>query len=148
LIEKDESPIEAVRPSNVERSFLLRIVEETTDYGRSSERTDMYFQGHSDQTYFGAYSTKVIRRGAGKFIFGFDRRGGVLRFAFPIGVAEPYRLAKSWTGDPSRKRAVIEIVRDPDEEMVLYLIELGRRSIDYHYSKESSSDKIRSKSPS
>jgi hypothetical protein len=135
MIEKDELPIEAVRPSDAQREFLKRIVEETTEYARSKDQSDMYFQGHSDQTYFGAYSTKVVRRGAGKFVFGFDRRGGVLRFAYPIDVPEPYRLAKSWIGDPTRNRVVIEIADEPDEEMQLYLIDLAKRSIDYHYTK-------------
>ena len=135
MIEKDELPIEAVRPSDAKRDFLKRIVRETTEYARHRNHSDIYFQGHSDQTYFGAYSSKVIRRGAGKFIFGFDRRGGVLRFAYPIDVSEPYRLAKSWTGDPTRNRAVIEIDNNPSEEIQLYLIELGKRSIDYHYTK-------------
>ena len=135
MIEKDEIPIVAVRPSDVQKVILERIVQVTTDYARSKNYSDMYFQGHSDQTYFGAYSTKVIRRGAGKFIFGFDRRAGILRFAYPIDVPEPYRLAKSWTGDPSRNRAVIEIDENPTEEIQLYLIELGKRSIDHHYKR-------------
>jgi len=135
MIEKDELPIDAVSPTDVEREFLRRIVRETTEYARSKKHTDMYFQGHSDQTYFGAYSTKIIRRGAGLFIFGFDRRGGILRFAFPIDIIEPYRLARSWTGDPSRNRAVIEIEGDLNEEMQLYFIHLGKRSIDHHYNK-------------
>ncbi len=135
MIEKDEIPIVAVRPSDVQKVILERIVQVTTDYARSKNYSDMYFQGHSYQTYFGAYSTKVIRRGAGKFIFGFDRRAGILRFAYPIDVPEPYRLAKSWTGDPSRNRAVIEIDENPTEEIQLYLIELGKRSIDHHYKR-------------
>lgn len=135
MIEKDALPIEAVRPTDTQREFLKRIVQETTEYARSKNQSDMYFQGHSDQTYFGAYSTKVVRRGAGKFVLGFDRRGGILRFAYPIDVPEPYRLAKSWIGDPTRNRAVIEIADEPDEEMQLYLIDLAKRSIDYHYSK-------------
>jgi len=53
--------------------------------------------------------------------------------AIPIGISEPYRLAKSWTGDPSRSRAVIEIDDDLGEEMQLSFIEMGRRSIDFHY---------------
>ncbi|MBI4548994.1 MAG: hypothetical protein HY707_13505 [Ignavibacteriae bacterium] len=133
MIEKDEIPIDAVRPTDVQRVFLKRIVKETTEYARSKNHSDMYFQGHSDQTYFGAYSTKIIRRGAGRFVFGFDRRSGKLRMAIPIGISEPYRLAKSWTGDPSRNRAVIEIGNDLSEEMQLYFIEMGKRSIDFHY---------------
>jgi hypothetical protein len=135
MIEKDEIPIEAVRPSEAQRVFLNRIVQETTEYARSKNYSDMYFQGHSDQTYFGAYTTKVIRRGAGKFIFGFDRRSGILRFAYPIDVPEPYRLAKSWIGDPSRNRAVIEIDENPTEEIQLYVIDLAKRSIDHCYSE-------------
>lgn len=135
MIDKDQLPIDAVRPNDGERTFLRRLLQETTDYARSRNHSDMYFQGHSDQTYFGAYSTNTIRKGAGIFIFGFDRRGGILRFAFPIDIAEPYRLARSWTADPSRNRAVIEIEGDLNEEMQLYFIELSRRSIDYHYSK-------------
>jgi hypothetical protein len=135
MIEKDEIPIEAVRPTDAQRAFLKRIVQETTDYARSKNHSDMYFQGHSDQTYFGAYSSKVIRRGAGTFVFGFDRRGGILRFAFPIDISEPYRLAKSWIGDPSRNRAVIDVDQDPTEEMQLYFIRLAKDSIDYVYSK-------------
>jgi len=134
MIEKDELPIIAVSPTAVERNFLERLVRETTEYARSKNHSDMYFQGHSDQSYFGAYSTKIIRRGAGRFIFGFDRRAGELRMAIPIGISEPYRLAKSWTGDPTRNRAVIEIGDDLTEEMQLYFIEMGRRSIDFHYS--------------
>ncbi len=135
MINKDELPIEAVRPNDRQREFLKSIVRETTAYARSKEHTDMYFQGHGDQSYFGAYSAKVIRRGAGKFIFGFDRRAGILRFAYPIDVPEPYRLAKSWTGDPTRNRAIIEVAEAPDEEMRLYLIDLAKRSIDYHYAR-------------
>lgn len=135
MIEKDELPIEAVRPNDTQTGFLKRIVQETTEYARSKNHSDMYFQGHGDQTYFGAYSSRVIRRGAGKFVFGFDRRGGMLRFAYPIDVPEPYRLAKSWIGDPTRDRAVIELTDEPDEEIRLYLIELAKRSIDYHYAE-------------
>jgi hypothetical protein len=135
MIEKDELPIDSVRPNNVQRVFLERIIQKTTEYARSKNFNDMYFQGHSDQSYFGAYSTETIRSGAGFFIFGFDRRGGILRFAFPIDIIEPYRLARSWTGDPSRNRAVIEIEGDLDEEMQLYFIELGKRSIDHYYNK-------------
>jgi hypothetical protein len=136
MIEKDELPIDAVFPTELERDFLERIIRETTEYARSKNHSDMYFQGHSDQSYFGAYSTKIVRRGAGKFIFGFDRRVGKLRMAIPIGISEPYRLAKSWTGDPSRNRAVIDIGDDLTEEMQLYFIEMGRRSIDFHYSSK------------
>ena len=135
MIHEEELPIDAIGPNHDERVFLLRLIRETTAYARSRNHNDMYFQGHSDQTYFGAYSATSTRRGAGKFIFGFDRRGGMLRFAFPIEIAEPYRLAKSWTGDPKRNRAVIEIEGDLNEEMQLYFIELSRRSIDYCYSK-------------
>jgi len=133
MIEKDELPIEAVRPNDTQRDFLKRIVRETTEYARSKNHSDMYFQGHSDQTYFGAYSTKVVRRGAGLFVFGFARRGGVLHFAFPIDVSEPYKLAKSWIGDPTRNRAIIDLEDNPSEEIQLYLIDLARRSINYHY---------------
>jgi hypothetical protein len=136
MIDKDKLPIDAVFPTDVEREFLHRIVRDTAEYARSKNHTDMYFQGHSDQTYFGAYSTKIIRRGAGRFIFGFDRRAGKLRMAIPIGISEPYRLAKSWTGDPSRNRAVIEIGDVLSEEMQLYFIEMGKRSIDFHYEKK------------
>ena len=133
MIEKDELPIESVTPTSAQRSFLQRIVQQTSEYARSKNLTDMYFQGHSDQTYFGAYSTKVVRRGAGLFVFGFARRGGVLHFAFPIDVSEPYKLAKSWIGDPTRNRATIDLDDNPNEEIQLYLIDLARRSIDYHY---------------
>lgn len=133
MIEKDELPIESVTPTLDQRSFLERIVQQTSEYARSKNLTDMYFQGHSDQAYFGAYSTKVVRRGAGLFVFGFARRGGVLHFAFPIDVPEPYKLAKSWTGDPTRNRAIIDLEDNPSEEIRLYLIDLAKRSIDYHY---------------
>lgn len=135
MIEKDELPLEAVRPNEAQRDFLKRIVQETTEYARLNNHTDMYFQGHSDQTYFGAYSSKVIRKGAGDFIFGFERRGGVLKFAYPIDADEPYKLAKSWIGDPTRNRAIIEVGENPDEEMQLYLIDLAKRSINYRYAK-------------
>ncbi|MFH0989885.1 MAG: hypothetical protein V1799_07710 [bacterium] len=135
MIEKDEIPLDAVSPTEVERKFLERLVRETTEYARSKNHSDLYFQGHSDQGYFGAYSTKIIRRGAGRFVFGFDWRAGKLRMAVPIGISEPYRLAKSWTGDPSRNRAVIDIDDDLTEEMHLYFIEMGRRSIVFHYNK-------------
>lgn len=133
MIDKDESPISAVDPTSEQRVFLLRVVEAATDYARSRNHTDMFFQGHFDQTYFGAYSTKVRRRGAGKFVFGFAKRGGVIHFAFPVDVPEPYRVAKSWIGDPTRNRAMIELPTLPDEEMQLYLIDLAKRSIDFHY---------------
>lgn len=133
MIEKDELPIEAVQPSASQRDFLKRIIRETTEYARSKSYNDMYFQGHGDHNYFGAYSTKAIHRGAGKFVFGFDRRGGLLRFAFPIEISEPYRLAKAWVGDPTRNRAVIDVAEIPDEEIQLYLIDVAKRSIDYHY---------------
>jgi len=135
MIEKDEIPIDAVLPNAQQRIFLERAVQATTEYARSNNHTDMYFQGHSNETYFGAYSSTVIHRGAGKFIFGFDRRGGILRFAYPIDVPEPYRIAKSWTGDPTRNRAIIEIDECPKEEIQLYLIEMSKRSIDFHYKK-------------
>ena len=135
MIEKEESPIESVAPTTFQRSFLERIVQQTSEYARSKNLTDMYFQGHSDQTYFGAYSTKIVRRGAGLFVFGFARREGVLHFAFPIDISEPYRIAKSWTGDPTRNRAIIELDDNPNEEIQLYLIDLARRSIDYHYER-------------
>ncbi len=133
MIEKDELPIDSVVPTLAQRSFLEHIIRQTCEYARSKNLTDMYFQGHSDQTYFGAYSTKVVRRGAGLFVFGFARRGGVLHFAYPIDVPEAYKLAKSWTGDPTRNRAIIELDDDPSEEIQLYIIDLARRSIDYHY---------------
>lgn len=136
MIEKDESPIEAVSPSLEQRQFFIRMVEETSEYARSKNYTDMYFQGHSDQTYFGAYSSRIIRRGAGLFIFGFARRDGIVHFAFPIGISEPYRLAKSWTGDPTRMRAIIDLEDNLSEEMQLYLTELAKRSIDFHYKEK------------
>lgn len=133
MIEKNELPIEAVSPSDLQRAFLKRIISETTEYAHSKNYNDMYFQGHSDKGYFGAYSTKIIRRGAGMYIFGFDKVSKKLRMAIPVGISEPYRLAKSWTGDPSRNRAVIEIDDSITEEMQQYFIELGKRSIDFHY---------------
>ncbi len=133
MIDKDELPLEAVSPTKVQREFLKRIVAQTTEYARSKNLNDMVFQGHSDQTYFGAYSTTIIRRGVGRFIFGFARRGGKLHMAIPIDIPEPYRLAKSWTGDPTRNRAIIDMDDEPTEEMQLYFIEIGKRSIDFHY---------------
>ncbi len=135
MINKNEIPIQAVRPTDAQRDFLKRMVQETTEYARSKNHSDMYFQGHSDHIYFGAFSSIVVRRGAGKFVFGFDRRRGILRFAYPIEVSEPYRLAKSWIADPKRKRGVIEVSEEPDEEIQCYLIELAKRSIDFHYAK-------------
>jgi hypothetical protein len=135
MIDKDELPLEAVSPTPTQRIFLEKVVEVTSEYARSRDLNDMYFQGHSDQTYFGAYSTKIIRRGAGKFIFGFARRGGILHFAYPIDVPEPYRLARSWTGDPTRNRAIINLDDNPDEEIQLYILDMAKRSIDYHYEK-------------
>jgi hypothetical protein len=135
VIEKDELPLEAVLPTNVQSKFLKRIVAETTDYARSKNHNDMIFQGHSDKTYFGAYSTIIIRRGAGRFIFGFARRDRKLHMAIPIDISEPYHLAKSWIGDPTRNRAMIDLDDAPTEEMQLYLIEMGKRSIDFHYNK-------------
>jgi hypothetical protein len=133
MIEKDYQPIDAVTPGSKQRLFLERIIQETSEYARSRNLTDMYFQGHNDQAYFGAYSTQQKHIGAGKFIFGFDRRAKILRMAIPIGISEPYRLAKSWTGDPSRNRAVIDLDIEISEEFQLYLIEMGKRSIDFHY---------------
>jgi len=133
MIDKDALPIDAVTPTVGHRAFLEKIVQETSIYARSRNYTDMYFQGHADQLYFGAYSTKIIRRGAGLFIFGFARRGGAIHFAFPIVVSEPYRLARSWTGDPTRNRAIINLEDVLSEEIQLYIIDLAKRSIDYHY---------------
>jgi hypothetical protein len=135
VIEKDDIPINSVSPNDSQRSFLLRLMQATRDYARSKNYNDMTFKGQADQPYFGAYSTKIVRRGSGKFIFGFERRAGKLRMAIPIDISEPYRLARSWTGDPSRNRAVIEIATALDEEMQLYFIEMGKRSIDHHYEK-------------
>lgn len=135
MINKDQLPMDAVSPNKFQRAFLARIMQATREYARSKHYNDMSFQGHEDQPYFGAYSTKVIRRGAGDYIFGFERRSRKLRMAIPIDIAEPYRLARSWTGDPTRNRAVIEVGENPDEEMQLYLIEIGRRSIDFYYNK-------------
>jgi hypothetical protein len=135
MIGKDELPMDAVSPNQSQRAFLARLMEATRKYARSKNFNDMTFQGQSDQSYFGAYSTKIIRRGAGKFIFGFERRRDKLRMAIPIDIPEPYRLARSWTGDPSRNRAVIDIGEDLTEEMQLYFIEMGKRSIDFHYQK-------------
>lgn len=125
----------AVTPNKAQRAFLARLMQVTREYARSKNFNDMSFQGQSDQPYFGAYSTKVIRRGAGDYIFGFERRRRKLRMAIPIDIAEPYRLARSWTGDPTRNRAVIDVGENPDEEMQLYLIEIGKRSIDFYYKK-------------
>jgi len=135
MIEKDELPMNAVTPNKAQRAFLARLMQVTREYARSKNFNDMSFQGQSDQPYFGAYSTKVIRRGAGDYIFGFERRRRKLRMAIPIDIAEPYRLARSWTGDPTRNRAVIDVGENPDEEMQLYLIEIGKRSIDFYYKK-------------
>ncbi len=135
MIEKDTAPMNSVAPTRSQKAFLLRLMDETREYARSKNLNDMTFQGQSDQPYFGAYSTKVIRRGYGKFIFGFERRKGKVFMAFPIAIPEPYKLARPWTGDPSRNRAVIDLGESPDEEMQLYLIDLGKKSIDYHYSK-------------
>lgn len=126
----------AVSPNDAQQAFLTRMMQATREYARSKNYNDMSFQGQEDQSYFGAYSTKIIRRGAGDFIFGFDRRKRKLRMAIPIDIPEPYRLARSWTGDPTRNRAVIEVGEDPEEEMQLYLIEMGRRSIDFYYNKQ------------
>lgn len=128
--------MDSVSPNDSQRNFLARLMQATRRYARSKDYNDMIFQGQSDQPYFGAYSTKVIRRGTGKFIFGFERRRRKLRMAIPIEIDEPYRLARSWIADPLRNRAIIEINEDPDEEMQLYLIEMGRRSIDFHYEKK------------
>src|SRR5258708_27452290 len=106
MIEKDQLPMDSVFPNDSQREFLARLMQATRRYARSKNYNDMIFQGQSDQPYFGAYSTKVIHRGAGKFIFGFERRRRKLRMAIPIGIDEPYRLARSWTGDPTRGRAV------------------------------------------
>ncbi len=125
--------MDSVSPNDSQRDLLARLMQATRRYARSKNYNDMIFQGQSDQPYFGAYSTKVIRRGTGKFIFGFERRRRKLRMAIPIDIPEPYRLARSWTGDPTRNRAVIEVGEHPDEEMRLYLIEMGKRSIDHHY---------------
>ena len=133
MINKDDIPMNAVSPSESQRKFFARLMQETSDYARSKNYSDMHWKGHDDLPYFGAYSSELNRRGSGLFIFGIDRRGEILRFAFPIDIIEPYRLAKSWTGDPSRNRAIIEIQDDLDEEMQLYFIELGKRSIDFHY---------------
>jgi hypothetical protein len=135
MIEKDELPLEAVSPTPTQRIFLEKVVQVTSEYARLRDLNDMYFQGHSDQTYFGAYSTKIVRRGAGNFIFGFARRGGILHFAYPIDVPEPYRLARSWTGDPTRNRAMINLDDNPDEEIQLYILDVAKRSIVYHYEK-------------
>jgi hypothetical protein len=133
MIEKDHTPVDSVAPNESLRLFLVRLMEETRDYARSKNYNDMVFQGHVDHPYFGAYSTQVARRGVGKFIFGFERRRMGVRMAIPIDIPEPFRLAKSWTGDPSRNRAVIEVREEPNEEMQLYLIYMGKRSIDFHY---------------
>jgi len=128
--------MDAVSPNKFQRVFLARLMQATREYARLKNYNDMSFQGQEDQPYFGAYSTKVIRRGAGDYIFGFERRRRKLRMAIPIDIAEPYRLARSWTGDPTRNRAVIEVGENPDEEMQLYLIEIGKRSIDFYYNKK------------
>ena len=135
MIEKDEFPIEAVTPTISQKSFLERIVQATSEYAKSKDLNDMYFQGHSDQKYFGAYSSKIIRRGAGIFIFGFARRSGILHFAFPIDIPEPYKLAKSWIGDPTRNRATIDLDENTSEEIQLYILDLAKKSIDYVYNK-------------
>jgi hypothetical protein len=136
MIDKDQLPMDAVSPNEAQRAFFARLMQATREYARSKNYNDMSFQGQGDQPYFGAYSTKIIRRGAGNFIFGFARSSDKLHMAIPIGIAEPYRLAKSWIGDPSRNRAMIDMDDEPTEEMQLYLIEMGKRSIDYHYNKK------------
>jgi|GEM_PF-6026854 len=136
MINKDQLPMDAVSPNKSQRAFLARLMQATREYARSKHYNDMSFQGQEVQPYFGAYSTKVIHRGAGDYIFGFEKRRRKLRMAIPIDVAEPYRLARSWTGDPTRNRAVIEVGENPDEEMQLYLIEIGKRSIDCYYTKK------------
>jgi hypothetical protein len=137
MIDKDDIPMNSVSPNDSQRTFLHRLMQATREHARSQHYNDMTFKGQADQPYFGAYSTKVIRRGAGKFIFGFERRRGKVRMAIPIGISEPYKLSRPWTGDPSRNRAVMEIGNEIDEELQLYFIEMGRRSIDYHYRKNS-----------
>src|SRR5260221_14205601 len=128
MIKKDEPPIEAVGPTNEQRTFLKRIVPETTEHARSKNYNDMYFQGHRNKGYFGAYSTKIIRRGAGRSIFSLDRQGGVVHFAFPDKVVEPRTLSKPWEADLTRNRTNIGLEKAPSEEIQLYLIGLAKRS--------------------
>ncbi len=105
-------------------------MEATRQYARSKNYNDMSFLGHDNESYYCAYSTKTKRR---LFVFGFEKRRGVLYMAIPIDIDEPYRLARSWIADPTRKRAIIKIDPEPTEELEVYFIEMGRRSITYYY---------------
>lgn len=136
MIESDERPIDAVSPKGNQREFLERLMETTREYARSLNHNDMVFIGHSNESYFCAYSTNRKSRGVGLFIFGFENRSRTLYMAIPIDIEEPYRLARSWIADPSRKRATIKIDENVTEEMQLYLIEMARRSIDFHYRRK------------
>ena len=130
VIERDERPIDAISLTTAQRRFLERLMESTRKYARSKHYNDLTFLGHGNESYYCAYSTKTKRR---FFVFGFERRRGVLYMGIPIEIDEPYRLARVWIGDPKRKRVIIKIEEDPTEEMQLYFIEMGRRSIDYYY---------------
>jgi hypothetical protein len=130
VIENDERPIDAVSPTTSQRRFLERLMESTRKFARSKHYNDLTFFGHGNESYYCAYWTKTKRR---FFVFGFERRRGVFYMGIPIEIDEPYRLARAWIADPKRKRAIIKIDEDPTEEMQLYFIEMGRRSIDYYY---------------
>lgn len=136
MIEEDNRPIDAVNPTDSQRRFLERLMQSTREYARSKNHNDMTFRGHDNESYFCSYSTKTKRRGVGLFVFGFEKRTGVLYMAIPIEIDEPYRLARSWIADPLRNRATIKVNEDPNEEMQLYFIEMGKRSIDFHYEKK------------
>jgi hypothetical protein len=131
--DKDKSPISAVNMTPAQRALAQTVFAAGLDYAWANGWTDVLIQGHEDQQYVGAYASSWPCRGAGKYIFGFARRHEVVHFAFPIGVSEPYRLAKSWTGDPTRCRAIIELDENPSQEDVLYLSEMARRSLVHVY---------------
>lgn len=133
MIEEDQRPIDAVSPTKLQRTFLEKLMQATKEYARSKHYNDMVFFGHDNESYYCAYSTKTRRR---FFVFGFEKRARKLYMAIPIGIDEPYRLARSWIADPERKRAIIKIDENPTEEMQLYFIEMGRRSINFYYEKK------------
>lgn len=128
---EDEQILGAVNPTPGQREFLRNLMKETREYARGKNMVDFFFEGYAKYKYFCAYTSVGKRRGVGNFIFGFEKKAGMLHMTYPEAVPEPKQLGKAWTQDPSRRRKTIMIDDDPPMDLQRYLIELGGHSIDY-----------------
>ena len=138
-IKKDESPIAAIKPQKTQQMYLEILIKEATEYAWLKGYTDFCFQGYNSYKYFCAYTTKVIRKGTGEFVFGFERKKDGLFFTFSDRIPEPKKISTPWTQKSEVHRVKILLPDDAAIEYWAYIVHLAKNSIDYSYSLKTKS---------